>query len=99
LCIVGFILQPFRKKTPIGKLDEQPTVHPAQEKEPLAPWPRGVNPNTGFKTTCRKFCFKKLFFGTVLGIEDWLSACIENKAKNKKQRRERRECDKEFLEI
>jgi len=37
----------FRKKTPIGKLDEQPTVHPAQEKEPLSPWPGGVNPHTG----------------------------------------------------
>ena len=37
----------FRKKTPIGKLEEQPNVHPAQEKEPLAPFPGGVNPNTG----------------------------------------------------
>ena len=37
----------LRKKTPIGKLDEQPTVHPAQEKEPLKPFPGGVNPLTG----------------------------------------------------
>ncbi|XP_023322096.1 succinate dehydrogenase assembly factor 4, mitochondrial [Eurytemora carolleeae] len=37
----------LRKKTPIGKLDEQPTVHPAQEKEPLKPFPGGVNPKTG----------------------------------------------------
>jgi len=37
----------LRKKTPIGKLEEQPNVHPAQEKEPLAPFPGGVNPNTG----------------------------------------------------
>jgi len=37
----------LRKKTPIGKLDEQPSLHPAQEKEPLPPWPGGVNPNTG----------------------------------------------------
>jgi len=37
----------LRKKTPIGKLDDQPTQHPAQEKEPLPPFPGGVNPNTG----------------------------------------------------
>eukprot|EP00088_Acartia_fossae_P029914 TRINITY_DN30840_c0_g1_i1.p1 TRINITY_DN30840_c0_g1~~TRINITY_DN30840_c0_g1_i1.p1 ORF type:complete len:116 (+),score=30.87 TRINITY_DN30840_c0_g1_i1:38-385(+) len=37
----------LRKKTPIGKLDEQPTQHPAQEKEPLPPFPNNVNPSTG----------------------------------------------------
>jgi len=37
----------LREKTPIGKLDDQPVKHPAQEKEPLPPWPEGVNPNTG----------------------------------------------------
>jgi hypothetical protein len=68
LCIVGFILQPFRKKTPIGKLDEQPTVHPAQEKEPLAPWPGGVNPNTGFKAQLvANFVYKIYFLGAELG--------------------------------
>ncbi len=36
-----------RKKTPIGKLDEQPTLHPAQEKEPLPAWPDNKNPHTG----------------------------------------------------
>merc|ERR1719291_885949 len=37
----------LRKKTPIGKLDEQPNVHPAQEKDPLPAHPDGVNPETG----------------------------------------------------
>jgi len=36
-----------KKKTPIGKLDEQPNVHPAQEKDPLPEHPGGVNPTTG----------------------------------------------------
>merc|ERR1719189_2244413 len=34
----------LRKKTPIGKLEEQPNVHPAQEKDPLPAHPDGVNP-------------------------------------------------------
>ena len=42
-----FILFFLRKKTPIGKLDEQPTSHPAQEKEPLPAWPNNKNPHTG----------------------------------------------------
>jgi hypothetical protein len=34
-----------RGKTPIGKLDElEEGTHPFQEKEPLKPWPGGVNP-------------------------------------------------------
>ncbi len=34
-----------RGKTPIGKLDElEENSHPFQEKEPLKPWPGGVNP-------------------------------------------------------
>merc|ERR1719400_2473086 len=37
----------LRKKTPIGKLEEQPNVHPAQEKDPLPAHPGGVNPETG----------------------------------------------------
>jgi hypothetical protein len=37
----------LKKKTPIGKLDEQPTLHPAQEKEPLPAWPENKNPHTG----------------------------------------------------
>merc|ERR1719500_556227 len=37
----------LRKKTPIGKLEEQPNVHPAQEKDPLPEHPGGVNPETG----------------------------------------------------
>eukprot|EP00088_Acartia_fossae_P068839 TRINITY_DN8818_c0_g1_i5.p1 TRINITY_DN8818_c0_g1~~TRINITY_DN8818_c0_g1_i5.p1 ORF type:complete len:108 (-),score=21.47 TRINITY_DN8818_c0_g1_i5:257-580(-) len=37
----------LKKKTPIGKLDDQPNVHPAQEKEPLPAWPNNTNPNTG----------------------------------------------------
>merc|ERR1719266_167080 len=37
----------LRKKTPIGKLEEQPNVHPAQEKDPLPAHPDGVNPETG----------------------------------------------------
>jgi len=37
----------LKKKTPIGKLDEQPTSHPAQEKEPLPAWPNNKNPHTG----------------------------------------------------
>merc|ERR1719186_848769 len=34
----------LRKKTPIGKLEEQPNVHPAQEKDPLPAHPDGVHP-------------------------------------------------------
>ena len=30
-----------------GKLEEQPNVHPAQEKDPLPEFPGGVNPSTG----------------------------------------------------
>jgi len=37
----------LREKTPIGKLDEQPMVHPNQEKEPLKPFPDDINPDTG----------------------------------------------------
>ena len=38
----------MRAKTPIGKLEEIPEgSHPYQEKEPLKPFPGGVNPNTG----------------------------------------------------
>jgi len=37
----------LKTKTPIGKLEEQPNVHPAQEKEPLPEFPGGVNPATG----------------------------------------------------
>ena len=38
----------LRAKTPIGKLEEQVEgQHPFQEKEPLKPFPGGVNPNTG----------------------------------------------------
>merc|ERR1719500_1703264 len=37
----------LRKKTPIGKLEEQPNVHPAQEKDPLPAHPGGVNPENG----------------------------------------------------
>jgi len=37
-----------RAKTPIGKLDElDEGQHPYQEKEPLKPWPKATNPNTG----------------------------------------------------
>jgi hypothetical protein len=36
-----------KKKTPIGKLDDQPVLHPAQEKEPLPSWPQNKNPHTG----------------------------------------------------
>lgn len=36
----------LRAKTPIGRLD-QIGAHPYQEKEPLKPWPNGVNPYTG----------------------------------------------------
>ena len=32
----------MREKTPLGKLEEQPNVHPAQEKEPLPEHPGGV---------------------------------------------------------
>ena len=40
----------MRAKTPIGKLEELPEgSHPYQEKEPLKPFPGGVNPNTGLK--------------------------------------------------
>lgn len=37
----------LREKAPLGKLDEQPFDHPAQEKEPLQPWPNNINPHTG----------------------------------------------------
>lgn len=37
----------IREKTPIGKLDEIEGAHPYAEKEPLKPWPGGVNPETG----------------------------------------------------
>lgn len=38
----------LRAKTPIGKLEEiEEGQHPYREKEPLKPWPGGVNPNTG----------------------------------------------------
>jgi len=37
----------LKTKTPIGKLEEQPNVHPAQEKDPLPEFPGGVNPKTG----------------------------------------------------
>ena len=38
----------LREKTPIGKLEElEGASHPFQEKEPLAPFPGGVNPKTG----------------------------------------------------
>ncbi|KAJ8975836.1 hypothetical protein NQ317_001233 [Molorchus minor] len=37
----------LRQKTPIGKLDEQIGKHPYQEKEPLEPFPKNTNPNTG----------------------------------------------------
>ncbi|RZF44704.1 hypothetical protein LSTR_LSTR000656 [Laodelphax striatellus] len=38
----------LRAKTPIGKLDELDVgKHPYQEKEPLQPYPEGVNPKTG----------------------------------------------------
>jgi len=38
----------LREKTPIGKLEElEGASHPYQEKEPLKPFPGGVNPNTG----------------------------------------------------
>ena len=39
----------LREKTPIGKLDEldEGKPHPYQEKEPLKPFPGGVNPKTG----------------------------------------------------
>ena len=30
-----------------GKLEEQPNIHPAQEKDPLPEFPDGVNPKTG----------------------------------------------------
>ena len=30
-----------------GKLEEQPNIHPAQEKDPLPEFPNGVNPQTG----------------------------------------------------
>jgi len=40
--------KPVRTKTPIGKLDEfEAGKHPYQEKDPLPPFPDGVNPNTG----------------------------------------------------
>jgi len=38
----------LREKTPIGKLEElEGASHPFQEKEPLKPFPGGVNPTTG----------------------------------------------------
>lgn len=38
----------LREKTPIGKLEElEEGQHPYQEKEPLKPFPGGVNPSTG----------------------------------------------------
>ena len=37
----------LKEKTPIGKLEDQPNVHPAQEKDPLPEFPEGVNPKTG----------------------------------------------------
>jgi len=38
----------MRAKTPIGKLEELPEgSHPFQEKEPLKPFPGGINPKTG----------------------------------------------------
>jgi len=38
----------LRAKTPIGKLEElEEGSHPFQEKEPLKPFPGGVNPKTG----------------------------------------------------
>lgn len=38
----------LREKTPMGKLEElEEGSHPYQEKEPLKPFPGGVNPNTG----------------------------------------------------
>jgi len=37
----------MKQKTPVGKLEEQPNVHPAQEKNPLPEFPDGVNPQTG----------------------------------------------------
>ena len=40
--------QVLREKTPIGKLEElEGASHPYQEKEPLKPFPGGVNPSTG----------------------------------------------------
>jgi len=38
----------LRAKTPLGKLEElEEGSHPFQEKEPLKPFPGGVNPSTG----------------------------------------------------
>ena len=37
----------LKQKTPVGKLEEQPNIHPAQEKHPLPEYPGGVNPKTG----------------------------------------------------
>ena len=37
----------LRAKTPLGKLEELEGTHPYAEKEPLKPWPGGVNPHTG----------------------------------------------------
>ncbi|KAH8251311.1 hypothetical protein KR032_007160, partial [Drosophila birchii] len=36
----------LRSNTTQGPLPEVPP-HPAHEKEPLVPWPKGVNPHTG----------------------------------------------------
>ena len=47
----------LREKTPIGKLEElEGASHPFQEKEPLKPFPDGVNPKTG-NLLQRKFNF------------------------------------------
>jgi len=37
----------IKQKTPVGKLESQPNIHPAQEKDPLPEFPDGVNPATG----------------------------------------------------
>ncbi|KAH8393728.1 succinate dehydrogenase assembly factor 4, mitochondrial [Drosophila serrata] len=36
----------LRSNAPLGPLPEAPP-HPAHEKEPLVPWPKGINPHTG----------------------------------------------------
>ncbi|KAH8255479.1 hypothetical protein KR038_004143 [Drosophila bunnanda] len=36
----------LRSNAPMGPLPEA-APHPAHEKEPLVPWPNGVNPHTG----------------------------------------------------
>lgn len=37
----------LRETTPIKELEEIEGPHPYAEKEPLKPWPEGINPNTG----------------------------------------------------